>query len=151
MSKQGKDGALSALQELLQRIAADHPNVKIVDMTCGGTGAGRKAQHHPLQAVFDRCIEQVTPGKGEERHGHGRDFYDQKWLEVARTHGIGFLTGQAEKKLKEAQSMDADAWEREMLSAINYAAMAMLYRFVVVPSDTDEQAERGCSGGTDEG
>lgn len=101
MSKQGKDGALSALQELLQRIAADHPN--------------------------------------------------EKWLEIARTHGIGFLTGQAEKKLKEAQGMDADAWEREMLGAINYAAMAMLYRFVVVPSDADEQAERGCSGGTDEG
>ena len=41
MSKQGKDGALSALQELLQRIAADHPNVKIVDMTCDGAGVGR--------------------------------------------------------------------------------------------------------------
>ena len=54
MSKQGKDGALSALQELLQRIAADHPNVKIVDMTCGGAGVGRKAQHHSLQEVFNR-------------------------------------------------------------------------------------------------
>lgn len=85
MSKQGKDGALSALQELLQRIAADHPN--------------------------------------------------EKWLEIARTHGIGFLTGQAEKKLKEAQGMDADAWEREMLGAINYAAMAILYRFVVEQAD----------------
>ena len=149
MSKQGKDGALSALQELLQRIAADRPNVevKFVDLS----GGLRGMNDHPLQAVFDRCIEQVTSGKGEERHGHGRDFYDQKWLEVARTHGIGFLTGQAEKKLKEAQGMDADAWEREMLGAIVYAAMAILYRFVVVPSDADEQAERGCSGGTDEG
>lgn len=151
MSKQGKDGAFSALQEMLQRIAADHPNVKIVDMTCGGTGAGRKAQHHPLQAVFDRCIEQVASGKGEERHGKGLEFFEQPWVDIARTHGIGFLTGQAEKKLREAQSMDADAWEREMLGAINYAAKAILYRFVVVPSDADEQAERGCSGGSDEG
>ncbi len=39
----------------------------------------------------------------------------------------------------------------QVMVAINYAAMAMLYRFVVVPSDADEQAERGCSGGTDEG
>ena len=67
MSKQEKDGALSALQELLQRIAADHPNVKTVDMTCGGTGAGRKAQHHPLQEVFDRCIDQAVLGKGDSR------------------------------------------------------------------------------------
>ena len=59
MSKHEEDGALSALQELLQRIAADHPNVKIVDMTCGGPGAGRKAQHHPLQEVFNRCIDQA--------------------------------------------------------------------------------------------
>jgi len=43
------------------------------------------------------------------------------------------------------------AWEREMLGAINYAAMAMLYRFVVAPSDADEQAERGCGGGANEG
>lgn len=135
MSKQGKDGALSALQELLQRIAADHPNVKIVDMTCGEAGVGRKAQHHPLQEVFNRCIDQAVLGKGEERHGKGLEFFEQPWVDIARTHGIGFLTGQAEKKLREAQGMDADGWEREMLGAINYAAMAMLYRFVVVPSD----------------
>lgn len=150
MSKHEEDGALSALQELLQRIAADHPNVevKFVDLSGGLSGMN----DHPLQAVFDRCIEQVTSGKGEERHGKGLEFFEQPWVDIARTHGIGFLTGQAEKKLKEAQGMDAaDAWEREMLGAIVYAAMAILYRFVVVPSDAGEQAERGCSGGTDEG
>lgn len=148
MSKQGKDGALSALQELLDRIKGD-PNVevKFVDLS----GGLRGMNDHPLQAVFDRCIDQAVLGKGEERHGKGLEFFEQPWVDIARTHGIGFLTGQAEKKLREAQSMDADAWEREMLGAINYAAMAMLYRFVVVPSDADEQAERGCSGGTDEG
>lgn len=137
MSKQG-NGAIDALHELLGRIKGD-PNVEVefVDLS----GGLRGMNDHPLQAVFDRCIEQVTSGKGEERHGHGRDFYDQKWLEVARTHGIGFLTGQAEKKLKEAQGMDADAWEREMLGAIVYAAMAILYRFVVERDDVD-----GCCG-----
>lgn len=133
MSKQG-NGALDALHELLSRIK-DDPNV-MVEFFGNERSAGEvRDDHHPLQAVFDRCIEQAVSGKGEERHGKGREFYDQPWVEIARAHGVAFLTGQASKKLNEAQSMDLDAWEREMLGAINYAAMAILYRFVVEQAD----------------
>lgn len=83
---------------------------------------------HPLSNVFDAALSQVTDGKGAERHGQGADFMTQPWVDLARTHGIGFLTGQAAKKLREAQGFDTqEAWEREMLGAINYAAMAILY------------------------
>lgn len=84
---------------------------------------------HPLSSVLQDCLSQVTSGKGDERHGQGKIFLDQPWKWLADTHGVGFLTGQAAKKLEEAQSFeDHHRWEREMKGVIVYAAMAMLYR-----------------------
>lgn len=82
---------------------------------------------HPLQKVFDEVINQVSKGKGEERHGNGKEFMQQPWYSLAETHGIGFLTGQAGKKLGEAQGMIDDRWRREMIGAVVYAMMALLY------------------------
>ena len=83
---------------------------------------------HPLDAAFDDVIEQVTRGKGEQRHGKGAEFWQQPWTRYAENHGIGFLTGQAAKKLDEAQGFmhDQPRWEREMLGVIAYAGMAIL-------------------------
>src|SRR5574343_1292678 len=83
---------------------------------------------HPLDAAFDDAIEQVTRGKGEQRHGKGAQFWQQPWTRYAENHGIGFLTGQAAKKLDEAQGFlnDQPRWEREMLGVIVYAGMAIL-------------------------
>ena len=117
MSKQ--DGsAIAALKEFLLKIEGDP---------------------HPLQAVFDRCVEQAASGKGEERHGKGREFYDQPWVELTRGFGIGGPLFQASKKLREALGMyergDLGAFEREVLGAINYAAMAVLFAFVIDQND----------------
>lgn len=84
---------------------------------------------HPLAHVFEACIDQALNGKGEKRHGHGTPFMEQPWLFHANRHGNGFLTGQAEKKLGEAQGFDDhQRWEDEMLGAINYMAMAVIHR-----------------------
>lgn len=84
---------------------------------------------HPLEDVFDKCLEQVISGKGNDRHGNGKYFLDQPWRHIADVHGDGFLTGQAQKKLMEAQGFeDKDRWEREMFGVIVYSAMAILYR-----------------------
>jgi len=84
---------------------------------------------HPLETVLMDCLEQVTGGKGNERHGNGKDFLDQPWRHIADTHGDGFLTGQAAKKLEEAQGFDdLDRWNREMHGVIVYTAMAILHR-----------------------
>lgn len=99
------------------------------------TSDGAGAYQHPIQSVFDSVIEQIVSGKGAQRHGHGAPFFEQPWKQLADEHGIGFLTGQAAKKLGEAQRphwledsiLDEDAWEKEMLGAIAYAAMAVLY------------------------
>ena len=90
---------------------------------------------HPLESVFNDAVAQATNGKGEERHGQGIPFLDQKWYRVAESHGIGFLSGQAQKKLEEAMNyyhkkgidFDRAWWEREMLGALNYVAMAVLF------------------------
>lgn len=84
---------------------------------------------HPLESILLDCLYQVTGGKGDERHGNGRDFMDQPWKHIADIHGVGFLTGQAAKKLDEAQGFDdLDKWLREMYGVITYSAMAILYR-----------------------
>ena len=80
-----------------------------------------------MEQVFEKCLDQLTAGKGEERHGQGKEFYDQTWYHAYKVHGRGFLTGQAEKKLIEAQSFeDREKWLREMYGVIVYAGMAIL-------------------------
>ena len=82
---------------------------------------------HPLELAFKLAVEQATKGKGERHGGDSVPFYDQQWTTLADCHGVGFLTGQAAKKLNEAaQKNDDEAWEREVLGALVYAGMAIL-------------------------
>lgn len=84
-----------------------------------------------LENIFDEALDQVNQGKGNERHGNGQDFLDQPWVSITKTHGVGFLTGQAQKKIMEAVKNKEDTnylwYKREILGAINYLAMALLY------------------------
>jgi hypothetical protein len=82
---------------------------------------------HPLEVAFNDAVYQAKYGKGERHGGDFVPFYDQQWTTLADHHGVGFLTGQAAKKLNEAAQKDDDeAWEREVLGAIVYAGMAIL-------------------------
>ena len=71
---------------------------------------------------------QSAEGKGKERHADGKYWVEQPIFTVARRHGVGFLTGQAEKKLGEAAAMirrsEDDRAYQELLGAIVYAAAA---------------------------
>lgn len=101
---------------------------QVIDTALRETGLDKSVlEPHPLQKVFDEVINQVSKGKGEERHGNGKAFLEQPWYSLAETHGIGFLTGQARKKLDEAQGMTDDRWRREMIGSVAYAMMALLY------------------------
>lgn len=85
------------------------------------------ARPHPLEAIFKDALDQVRNGKGNARHGQGRDFLEQTWLETAWAHGPAFLTGQAEKKLRESIGLDHEARRAERLGAIVYVAMSVIY------------------------
>ena len=84
--------------------------------------------NHPLFDVFMQAIVQAMYGKGERHGGASVPFMEQQWVALGKSHGNGFLTGQAAKKLNEAAERgeyDA-AFDREVLGAIVYAGMAYI-------------------------
>lgn len=88
------------------------------------------AMYQPLKNILMLAYQQAALGKGKERHAGGKPFLRQPMMEICRSHGIGFATGQADKKSQEAIGMlsrgDHDAARFELLGAINYLAGACL-------------------------
>jgi hypothetical protein len=88
------------------------------------------AMYQPLKTVLMLAYQQAALGKGKERHASGKPFMRQPMMEICRSHGMGFATGQADKKSQEAIGMVArgehDAAKFEILGAINYLAGAYL-------------------------
>lgn len=85
---------------------------------------------HPLHEVYRDAVAQAETGKGFERHGHKDGFYEQRWRYITDEVGGGFLLGQAIKKIAEAtrvREKGSPEWERELLGALNYLAMTLLY------------------------
>lgn len=80
-----------------------------------------------FKAVFNAAITQATKGKGQRHGGDKTPFLEQPWVRLYKTHGLGFLLGQADKKYHEACGKEnkEDA-EREFLGAIVYLGMALL-------------------------
>ena len=93
----------------------------------------QESKHHPLYEIYEDAVAQACVGKGNERHGMGKSFYDQKWVKLADIHGVGFLSGQAQKKLEEAfdayrqGNCDMVWFEKELMGSLNYVAMSLLY------------------------
>ena len=83
-----------------------------------------------LAEVLSLAYDQAANGKGKERHADGRKFTDQTIFETARVHGLGFLTGQAEKKAREAHTLlrlkGKEAAISEIRGAINFLAAAVI-------------------------
>ena len=84
----------------------------------------------PLKRVRMTAYNHAAVGKGSERHANGDDFLNQGIMAIARVHGIGFQTGQCEKKVRESHGMidrgEFRAAKAELLGAINYLAAAYL-------------------------
>lgn len=94
-----------------------------------------------LESVFSDVMQQVTAGKGAERHGKGEDFLAQPWKRIADDFGEGFLLGQAAKKMREAThatGWDRSRWEREMLGALAYLGFAIVNRRLQVYEAAEE-------------
>lgn len=96
-----------------------------------------------LAGVFAAVMQQVTAGKGAERHGKGADFLEQPWKKIADDFGEGFLLGQAAKKMREAthaSGWDHDRWEKEMLGALAYLGFAIVNRRLSVQAMAESLA-----------
>lgn len=94
-----------------------------------------------LAAIFRDAFDQASAGKGKDRHAQGERFEDQPILDIGRRRGRGFVLGQAEKKIGEADRMvnrgERGAAQRELLGALNYIAAA-----VILIDETDAAGKR---------
>jgi hypothetical protein len=97
------------------------------------------ATDHPLFKIFIQAIDQAVNGKGEERHGQGKPFMKQPWRRLGDVYGTGFLFGQADKKLEEAQGLSMPEHRRkELLGSLNYIAMGLLHEDLTSNPAEDE-------------
>lgn len=102
------------------------------------------ADQHPLYPIFMDAIHQAMHGKGTRHGGCVTPFMEQPWVHYAKMHGIGFLTGQAAKKLEEAASTKTeDDYVREMLGAVVYLGMAIKWHKITTEqsNETDKQTD----------
>lgn len=87
--------------------------------------------YEPLVETLNEAFRQAAFGKGSSRHAGGRAFLDQPIFSIAKDHGVGFLTGQAAKKLGESHTLlnlfGSQRAESEILGAIVYSAAAVLF------------------------
>ena len=83
-----------------------------------------------LRHVLELAYAQSAEGKGKERHANDKPFDAQPIMQISRMVGLGFPTGQVQKKAQEAGGMVAagrpEAAQAELLGAIVYCAAAWL-------------------------
>ena len=100
--------------------------------------------YEPLVETLNEAFRQAAFGKGSSRHAGGRAFLDHPIFSIAEDHGVGFLTGQAVKKLGEAHTLlklfGSQRAESEILGAIVYSAAAVLFlRNEVEPTEYPDE------------
>jgi hypothetical protein len=83
---------------------------------------------HPLAPVLGDVLKPVAAGKGRRHGGDSIPFLIQPWKTITDQVGVGFLLGQGVKKALEApQKETEEKFEEEILGAIAYLSMAVLY------------------------
>lgn len=117
--------AMASLSELNDSIDADLEMYKEPPVTIQ-TAKG----YEDLLSILGEAYNQSVHGKGKERHaGTGKPFDRQPIMEIGRMTGLGYPTGQAQKKIQEAVTMfnrgNRDAALRELLGTIVYTAAAI--------------------------
>lgn len=90
----------------------------------------KNQKYNKLKDILDRAFDQASVGKGKARHANNDNFEDQPILAETRAVGIGFVAGQARKKILEATRYYQEHPERaiaDLLGAINYIAAEVIY------------------------
>lgn len=104
--------------------------VRLADAIGIALAASVTPGYEALAATLQEALDQAQFGKGKERHANGQPFERQPIMEIGRMVGLGYPTGQAQKKIQEAVGMfnrdEPDRAVAELLGAINYLAAAIL-------------------------
>ena len=87
------------------------------------------SKYTSLENVLHRALEQVSAGKGAERHATGQAFEDQPMQTISRLVGSHHgLLYQAIKKAQESTRLPTvERQVAELLGAINYLAGAIIF------------------------
>lgn len=95
-----------------------------------GLGLEEVPGYEKLAGALRDAYAQSATGKGKERHANDLPFDEQPILAIGRMCGMGYQTGQVQKKAQEATGMAArgklSAARAEMLGVIVYAAAAVV-------------------------
>ena len=91
----------------------------------GRKNVSKDDRYLKLSDVLNEAYEQATEGKGRERHDDGEYIENQHTLRTGRTH-VGFLTGQAAKKIEEQARLPLEQQKQELLGAIVYCAFQVI-------------------------
>ena len=81
--------------------------------------------YQSLTKVFKEAFEEATVGKGKERHAENVPIEKQLTLLIEKAD-LGFLRGQAVKKLFESKRLEKPQAIKELLDAINYSAFKII-------------------------
>ena len=79
-----------------------------------------------LRDVLEQAYQRASSGKGQERHATGVRFEEQPWHDIYKHHGIGFVLGQAEKKMIEQYRLPDEERIKELLDVIVYVSMGII-------------------------
>lgn len=113
--------------------------VDLPDLRSGLFCAAETESHpyHSLAKALKDAYNQAAIGKGKERHADNQRFDEQPMFHHIANHGVGFATGQADKKATEAHGLPHDAARKELLGAIVYLAAA----YIAWPEDGHNNRE----------
>ena len=79
-----------------------------------------------LSVVLEQAYQRASSGKGKERHSTGESFEEQPWHDIYKHHGMGFVLGQAEKKMIEQYRLTNKERINELLDVIIYTSMGII-------------------------
>lgn len=79
-----------------------------------------------VRGILSEAYDQTANGKGRERHETEGGIEEQPAMEISRRVGIGFLLGQAIKKLMEQARLPPEMARNEILGAMNYLTFAII-------------------------
>jgi hypothetical protein len=102
------------------------------------------SKNEDFKAALDDVYNFTIHGKGNERHGNDKEIWDQDWKHIVDSVGVGFLSGQAMKKIMELRNIHSSCGKmNEIKGAISY--LTFLYMYMKAEEQKLKQQKESCS------
>lgn len=112
-----RDPALSGYQQAVEEESTDNRELAKEDLN-----------YASLKKVLKAAYDRAAHGKGKVRHANGLPFEEQPICRLIYSFGEHCWDGQLGKKIAEADSLDFEAGNNELLDCIVYIAGRIVAR-----------------------